>query len=335
MIAIANHLHTRKGRKNLVWVSSSFPVNIGYDKFDLNWTNDTGEDFTADVRSAAWALTDADIVVYPVDARGLLGSGVNAKQSLDPHTEDPPDTEEHLPVRAAPETFDTMRLLAERTGGKAFYGTNDLAGAIRHALNDSRATYMLGYYPDAVKWDGAFHEIKVRVNAPGAKVRTRSGYFAVPDASLPSPKNDQAVIAQLAASWLPATGIGLHVRAQPASASGAVALNAEVHLELREIQMQRKESHWTGTVQSVFLQLNGAGHVLQADDRTFHPDFDAATYERALHVGITDIRQVRLLQNAEQLCIVMRDLATGNIGSIYLPLARYFPDSSKASSKKE
>jgi VWFA-related protein len=79
LVAIANHLGTRKGRKNLVWVSSSFPVSLGYDKFDLNWTNDTGEGFDDDVRRAASALTDANIAVYPVDARGLARLGCQRK----------------------------------------------------------------------------------------------------------------------------------------------------------------------------------------------------------------------------------------------------------------
>jgi VWFA-related protein len=160
LIAIANHLGTRKGRKNLVWVSSSFPVTLGYDKFNLEWTNDTGEDFAADVERAARALTDADIAVYPVDARGLLGSDINANEdNLDAHIGDPTDGDTHLPTRGAPETFVTMRLLAERTGGKAFYGTNDISGAIRQAMNESRVTYTLGYYPAGVIWDGSFHEL--------------------------------------------------------------------------------------------------------------------------------------------------------------------------------
>jgi VWFA-related protein len=132
LIAIADHLGSRKGRKNLVWVSSSFPISLGYDKFDLNWTNDSGEDFSHDVRRAARALADADIAIYPVDARGLLGSTITANEdNLDAHIGDPTDTDVHIPTRGAPETFDTMRLLAERTGDKAFYGTNDLSGAIR------------------------------------------------------------------------------------------------------------------------------------------------------------------------------------------------------------
>jgi len=331
LVAIANHLGTRAGRKNLVWVSSSFPINLGRNQFDINWTSDTGDDFAGDLGRAARALTDADIAVYPVDARGLAGTDTTATgDDLGDHVPDPTNPDTHVPTRAAPETFDTMNLLAERTGGRAFYGTNDIASAIRHAMNDARVTYALGYYPASVKWDGSFHEIKVRVAAPGAQVRTRTGYFALPDVPVPQPKKDQTLIRQLAASWLPATGIGLHVRTQTTKDSGNPSLTAEVDLDLHDVQMQQKEGRWTGTVQSVFLQLDNAGHVLQADDRTFHPDFDAATFKRALQSGISDSRQVRIVPNATQLCIVIRDVASTKMGSIYLPLAQYFPRSSKA-----
>ena len=335
LIAVANHLGTRKGRKNLVWVSSSFPVTLGYDKFNLEWTNDTGEDFAADVERAARALTDADVAVYPVDARGLLGSDINANEDdLDAHIGDPTDGDTHLPTRGAPETFVTMRLLAERSGGKAFYGTNDISGAIRQAMNDSRVTYTLGYYPAGVKWDGSFHELKVKVAAPGAQVRARTGYYAFPDAPLATPRNDHALIAKLATSWLPATGIGLHVHAQTSRESGPSTLTAVVAIDLGDILMQRKEGRWTGTVQSVFLQLDNAGHILKVDDRTFHPDFDNSTYEQGLKSAITDTRQFHALPNASQLCIVVRDASTANFGSIYLPLAQYSPDSSQAGHTK-
>jgi hypothetical protein len=99
--------------------------------------------------------------------------------------------------------------------------------------------------------------------------------------------------------------------------------------------MQHKENRWTGTVQSVFLQLDKAGHILQVDDRTFHPEFDATTYEGVLRSGISDTRQVHVLPNATQLCIVVRDGASAYTGSIYLPLAQYFSDPSKRSPIKQ
>jgi len=328
LIAIAHHLGSLKGRKNLVWVSGSFPFDLGNEKFDLNWANDTGVSFSAQIARAAQAMTDADIAIYPVDARGLMNNGLTAAGDF---SEAPPEfsgeDNEHLPSRVAPGNLETMKTLAERTGGKAFYGTNDIAGAIRLAMYDSRVNYTLGYYPATVKWDGSFHELKVKVAAPGAEVRARTGYFALPDAPIAPLRNDQAFIAQLAASGLPATGIGLHVRVQSSNGS---ALTAQAHIDLHEIQMEQKEGHWTGTVQSVFLQLDNAGHILQADDRTFHPDFDGATYERALHSGISDTRQIHVLPNASQLCIVVRDGGSTYMGSIYLPLAQYSSNASKA-----
>lgn len=109
----------------------------------------------------------------------------------------------------------------------------------------------------------------------------------------------------------------------------------EVHLDLGEVQLHQNEGRWTGTVQSVFLQLDSAGHVLHADDRTFYPSFDAITYERVLHTGISDSRQVRVVPNAAQLCVVVRDAASSNIGSIYVPLVQYFPDLSKPSTNRK
>ena len=320
LVAIANHLRTRPGRKNLIWVSSSFPIDLSYDRFDLDWTNDTGARFEGDVARAAQALTSSDIAVYPVDARGLLGTDSTAAgDDLGDHIGDPTDTEPRLPTREAPQTLDTMRTLAERTGGKAFYGTNGIAGAIRHAINDARVTYTLGYYPADIKWDGTFHEVKVKVAAPGAEVRARKGYFALPDV-LQRPNSLKTLIVQLTASRLPATGIGLHVHVQGARNLHDVALTVEVHLDLHEVHMQQKDGRWTGTVQSVFLQLDESGRILQADDRTFHPEFSSETYPHALETGISDSRQIRPVPKATELCVVVRDATSGTLGSIYVPL---------------
>jgi hypothetical protein len=76
-------------------------------------------------------------------------------------------------------------------------------------------------------------------------------------------------------------------------------------------------------------------HILHADDRTFHPDFDAATYSAGARDGISDTRQIRVLANATKLCIVVRDGTRSNTGLIYLPLAPNFSDSSKANRSKQ
>jgi hypothetical protein len=142
-------------------------------------------------------------------------------------------------------------------------------------------------------------------------------------------KNDHALIAQLATSWWPATDIGLRVQAKPLGEASARILRIEAQLDLHEVTLEQKDQKWTGDLQSVFLQLDADGRILKVDDRTFHPEFDAATYEGALKSGIADTREVRVLPRTAQLCIVVRDADSSKMGSIYLPMAPYFPSQGK------
>jgi VWFA-related protein len=84
--AIAEHVSPLPGRKNLIWVSGSFPFSVGYDNVDdllNNINNPTNEQliFADDIERAARALNDANIAVYPVDARGLLGLDMGTKKA--------------------------------------------------------------------------------------------------------------------------------------------------------------------------------------------------------------------------------------------------------------
>jgi hypothetical protein len=72
-----------------------------------------------------------------------------------------------------------MNSVAEMTGGKAFYGRNDIDKSIYEGMEDGATYYTLGYYPENKDWNGKFRKIVVTVNRPGAKLRYRQGYFAV------------------------------------------------------------------------------------------------------------------------------------------------------------
>lgn len=320
LLAIAHHVGGLLGRKNLVWVSSTFPFSLGYDRFNLNWENDTGVSFGHDVETAARALTNANIAVYPVDARGLIGDAMKATREIEF-----PTTGAQTELFGPPAgEFDTMKILAARTGGRAFYNTNNISGAIRRAIGDSRVAYTLGYYPADVKWDGSFHAIKVKVNVPEAHVRARTGYFALPDPPSTS-RTVRADISQTLFSQLEATGIGMLVDLQAATAPEQV-LTASLNLDLHDIQMTQESGRWTGRLQSVFFLLDDRGEIVGKSDRTFRLLFEPAVYERTLKNGLSDSRRLRIAPAATQLCIVVRDAATGKLGSVLIPLAKYFHD---------
>jgi VWFA-related protein len=127
-------------------------------------------------------LADAQVSVYPVDARGLLGpaffnvannvSGQGAMGGLAQKAEG----------RQSEELFQShynMRDIAEKTGGMAYYNRNDLDVAVRTGMDDGATYYTLGYYPDNKNWDGQFRKIQVITPKNGAKLRYRAGYYAV------------------------------------------------------------------------------------------------------------------------------------------------------------
>jgi hypothetical protein len=72
-----------------------------------------------------------------------------------------------------------MEELASRTGGKAFYNTNDIGGSVRRAIEDTKVSYVLGFYPEEADIDGKYHELRVQVpGRKGLELRARQGYYA-------------------------------------------------------------------------------------------------------------------------------------------------------------
>ncbi len=315
---IANHVGTLPGRKNLIWVSGSFPFSIGYENVEPTPT-DAKELFANDIEIAARALNNANLIVYPVDARGLMtfDLGADASRTLPGQASQrfhPPSTS----------NFDTMNTLAQSTGGRAFYNTNDIFGAIREAIDDSRVTYELGYYPAGINWNGSFHEIKVEVKRSGTHVRARKGYFALPEPKL-TPQSRQTVIASTATSPLEATGIGITIHAQPIGASSERKLHTVLAFDPHEFNFEIRNEKWAATVDTVYLQLDDQHKIVDALDQTFHLDLLPATYERFLKIGITNTKDVAIQPKAIQLRVILRDASNGNIGSVDVPLAQYFP----------
>jgi VWFA-related protein len=79
---------------------------------------------------------------------------------------------------------DPARLFTKLTGGRefGFMTQGELERAIADIGTEIRSQYILSYSPNN-KVEGGFHTIRVEVNLPGMKIRTRRGYWmaGVPD----------------------------------------------------------------------------------------------------------------------------------------------------------
>jgi VWFA-related protein len=369
LIDIANYASALPGRKNLLWIAGSFPFSVGYENLQTlvslinspqSETNISGEQlmFAEEIEKAARALTDANIAVYPVDARGLLGLNMNTTKGSN-------KTPGYGAMNTAPEsgmgggggghhgggaafpgarvprmprqnsqnpanpmfdpdntTFETLNALAEGTGGKAFYNTNDISGSLKRAMGDSRVTYEIGYYPSGVKWDGSFHNVTVKVQKPDVEVRARKGYFAIPEPA-PNAEALHDLIAGALVSPLDSTALDLGVRITATARDKQTAVTAMIIFNPRSIQFDFKDGHFDGAANLVLAQLDGNNQVLDAAQRSFPLSFAAGEYEQFLKRPVQLTQEVDILPNAARLRVLVCDGMSGKVGTVTIPLAKY------------
>jgi VWFA-related protein len=314
LVAIANHLEKVPGRKNLVWVSGSFPVWIGRDRIRLPERPDPREqNLWPEIDRAARALSRSNLAVYPVDARGLM-----APADYEPGRASI-SREMQLANRSG---FAAMRTLAERTGGAAFYNDNDLGRAFRRAAEDSRVAYRLGYQPSHDEWNGSFREIRIAVARPGVRLRYRRGYFAQPD----EPGDDWYRSGVLgAAMWSPvdATGIGLSVRPFPAAPD---TLDLDIRIEARDVSLQPVGDGWQGRLDVWLVQLGASDELLDTVSHVAGLSLDRANFEQIAHSGeVPLVERLKRDPKTVRLRVLVRDVATGALGSVSIPIGPVGP----------
>jgi len=320
--AVANHLVAVPGRKNLIWVSGSFPFSFGFEAMSGRFSlSNESKTFSAELERAARAVNNANVAIYPVDARGLVGAfpnpNFNAPRSARGLAQLSP-SEQNAALAAVRSTHDTMQLLAERTGGRAFYNTNDIQGSIRHAVADSEVTYELGFYPTHGKWDSRFHEIKVRVNRPGLEVRHRKGYLALPEAAFDE-RQQLALLRQAMTSPLNATALGLTVGiARPSGDPPALRLG--IHVAPRGVTLAQEGERWVGALNFFFVQQDLQAQKLASEGQTLTMRLTEERRRQFTQDGLVLERKIPLAAGASRLRVIVRDAGSGAIGSVTIPL---------------
>ena len=316
---IANHVAYVPGRKSLVWVSGSFPITIGYDADSLFDIGREHRSFGDALEHAARALNQANMAIYPVDARGLMGPALYSPSNA--RGFNPAASPRIRNLGPDQGNFDTMIMLADRTGGKAFYNTNDIEGAVQHALNDGQFTYSLGFYPSHGKWDGKFHELKVHVNEKGLTLRHRKGYFAAPD---PPSGASESQAALDAAVWSPIewTNLNLQVTLK-AFQSSSRTIELQVGLDTRELLLESKEGRWTGKVYVLLSQLGEGNKRISGEQETFDLNLKPDTYEKFLKIGTKFTGRLTLSPEVVNLRVIAQDTGSGAIGTLTIPIKKY------------
>jgi VWFA-related protein len=188
--AIAQFLMPLPGRKNLLWLSGSFPMAVLPETSDSN-AQQSQRNYTADQKRVGDLLNLSHTAVYAVDVRGLMNNPTfSASSRVDlrpyggggivnsPGQVNPAVRQQQRFATSQAAEHDTLSNIAAETGGSAFFNTNGLKEAFTKAVIEGSDYYTLTYAPSDKNFDGRLRKIRVELSQRGHEVSYRRSYFA-------------------------------------------------------------------------------------------------------------------------------------------------------------
>jgi len=349
--SLARTLAGYPGRKNLIWLSESFPLSVlpknSYPQSGETGVNSLstqgigGKDFQVEVARTASMLTDAQVAVYPVDVRALMGNEFYSSQrntsdisgdylgrvatarsggSTNVERRGALGDELNITGNELQDTHSTMNDLADRTGGKAYYNRNEVETAIRRTIDDGSTYYTLGYYPSNKDWNGKFRKISVKSQRSGVKLRYRTGYFAIdPQAySKMDPRQRAAEFGQALSLDFPAsTALIFQARVFPPSPETKNKLQVMFAIDPHQISFEEKDGLQHADVDCAVAVYSMKGDSIKAEGGTASASLKPDQFATVSKSFYPCQRQLDLPPGQYTLRLGVRDNRTGLIGSAY------------------
>jgi VWFA-related protein len=254
LLSIAEGLAAVPGRKTLLYFSEG-----------LNVPHPVEDRF----RLAIGQANRSHLTFYSFDVRGLTTDSplTQAREATDLAATLSPAGDGLAAQETAEDALrlnfqGNLRELAEATGGFLVANTNDLVPGLERVGRDLRSYYEVAYVPPRRANDGTYRKIEVRVSRPGATVRTRRGYYALPPGSPVVQPYELPLVAALGATEPPrdfeyrASALLFGPKGQEREAVVLVAV------PLGTVQVTRDEA-----ARRYRLHLSALAHVKDAEGR--------------------------------------------------------------------
>lgn len=316
------------GRKSLIWASTGFPFALGTAP-----QSSTRGTLFSDWERTFRMLSDANISVYPVDIGGLLpGVGANNLQTINTNALRNNSAEGGVATRSAQiddvrtgafidpivAHQETMRQLADMTGGQAFLNSNDTAGLFRRAADDSGQYYLLSYYTKDTGKPG-WRKLNVKVERDGVKVRARSGFFftnaAIESDAARQSEEMMAMTSDLSFSTLPIQG--RWEQAQPAGDKRKIHFLLSVPPGVPFIDADNKN-----LINFDFrvVATDANGQVVATIGQRMQANLEADQADQIRKSGLDYANDLILAPGQYKVHFVVRDNLKGSLGSVVTPL---------------
>jgi VWFA-related protein len=248
------------------------------------------------IRSTLWTelndLVDralrSKITINTIDARGLYTPDVSGDIA------DPPRSsfrttgfQTSYRIQAQFAQSEVLTDMALGTGGRFFHNRNDLDEGMRQAGAVPEVSYVLGFSPQNLKFDGKFHEIKVTLaNKRKADIQARRGYYAprtLPDPAAAAKADIQeAIFSQDEIHDLPVDLQTQFFKIDPTDARIAVL----THFDLKGVHFRKAEGRSNDTLTFATAIFDQNGNFVTGNEKVLDMKLKDTTYEKLSHSGM-------------------------------------------------
>jgi VWFA-related protein len=334
--ALARILGGLPGRKNVVWLTAEFPFDLipenrnvsdaellaslptvsqkGLDTIVAgSIASEQRERHAQEIRAAESQLANANVAIYPANARGLISGMEDSATSQGSVLSDTFFSDRAAANAASNQASqETMEEVAAETGGKAYVNQNELKDSIVQAVSDGNATYSLGYYPENKKWDGKFRKIKIKLSHSDTQMRYRRGYFAIETGPSKERNFEQDVTAALQIN-APATQISFMAKTKNTGPGKIkVVFLVDAHT-LRAVDSGNNKKMNVSLFACVF---DPNGKNLTTRSVKVDRAFSSSTYQQVLERGMMVPIDLEIPPGGRELRLAVLDNQTGFIGTV-------------------
>jgi len=267
----------------------------------------------------------SSVVMYTVDARGLpILLPFSAEYGAEAAG---PTAFAELSARRMADNFESqggMAYLAKQTGGFFVHDNNDIRGGIREILDDQSGYYLIGYKPPddtfkAGKGGRGYHHIQVKVKVPGLQVRSRMGFYGIPDEETrPVYRTRDEQLRAALTSPFGASGVHVRLGSQFVNEGGKGSIaRLWLHIEARDLTLQdAPDGSKKAALDMLALTFGDNGAVVNGLNRTFTGSFQPYQLDAVRKYGVNYRMDVPIKDpGGYQLRVAVRDVASQRVGS--------------------
>jgi VWFA-related protein len=322
MKSLADYMSGMRGRRKAVVF---FSEGLNYNVTDpIN--NPHATDVQHEIQELVAAATRANVNVYSVDPRGVtsgMEDGIELSGFPPDNSISPTSLMDELRLEQ-----DSLRVVANETGGFAVLNQNDFRTGFARILEDNSSYYVLGYYPTNDKRDGRFRNVQVRVLKPGLRVRTRRGYVA-PIAEKKKDDSKESKTAKTSPdlrsaldSPIPVSGLTISAFAAPFKGAGknvAIAMSIEVDGSALTFE-KSPEGTFKDNLEITLFAAGGDGKIKDGARDELNLALKPQTYEVVRNSGFRIVRRIQVPPGKYQLRIGARESGGGKVGTVIFDL---------------